>query len=230
MTSSNFEVKIAFVGYKLDGKSTTLLAATLKDFYSDISTPTAGINSFRIIGRSTNLDGSGGGSGKAESSSICNEIAQDNNNDDPIISRLQEKVFDIVMDVDDPICEMREDTSLVFVDIPGISLVEDCRFRKFLDDNWDTFDCVVLVLDCLGNNAAQRENQTLLLRNVRKRRYETKQVPVIVVCNQFEDTDDGEQARQVAQMEALIKEVFGERDRDKKYDQVGFSSKRKTGK
>jgi GTPase SAR1 family protein len=118
-----FEIKVALIGYVSVGK-TTFLNALLKDKYSEVSMKrtTAGVNLFRIStkqqGKYQDGDNEAGWSAEEFSSaqSTLQEITDDNQalRDTDI---LQEKTFEI--ELEEPLFEMRNDTNLVLIDVPG---------------------------------------------------------------------------------------------------------------
>jgi GTPase Era involved in 16S rRNA processing len=80
---------------------------------------------------------------------------------------------------------MRKDTKLVVVDIPGINEAGSCdKYMKHVKEKWATFDCVVVVMD--GKQGVNSEEQVNLL-NLVKESMDTKEVPVIILCNKVDD-------------------------------------------
>jgi GTPase SAR1 family protein len=61
-------------------------------------------------------------------------------------NQLQESTFDV--ELDEPLCPMRPDTKMVLIDIPGLNEAgSNDLFRGYVNDKWDTFDCVIAVMD-----------------------------------------------------------------------------------
>lgn len=136
---------------------------------------------------------------------VYKEISKDNqelrSTDDVL-----EKTFDIR--VNHPICEMRKDTQLVLIDIPGI---DERKLRSkddkvFLKWNWKTFDCVVVVLDAKkGVNAKEQD----LLELVERNNSSLKDVPTIVVGNKIDNPNSKGMTRLVEEIHSKTIEIFG---------------------
>lgn len=178
------EITVAFLGYSSVGK-TTALNAVLKNNFSYISKKKAtfGINYFRIQDKKRSTQAEIDNVKKADS--ICTEIARDNKvNRKRILSNLlrnvpSTKIFDIA--IEEPALKIREDKRLVFADIPGIDFTNaDCAYRKYVDESWQTFDCVVLVLDL----DEPEKKQSPLLRYIRKKCEGNKALPIVVIGNE----------------------------------------------
>jgi GTPase SAR1 family protein len=202
---STFEIKIAFIGYKSVGKSTAL-NALLGDNYCDVSPrrPTAGVNSFRI---STSAPNTTMTREVRTAESICNEIVHDNQTLTNATTAIQEKVFDIKL-AEPLLAELRNDTSLVFIDIPGIRLSDDCPYKHYVDEKWDSFDCIVLVLDSLFQSS--EEDQVKLLQYLHENLAEKRNLPIIVLLNQFDESEDeDEHTQQRKRFKKKIHNVFG---------------------
>eukprot|EP00980_Cylindrotheca_fusiformis_P030895 scaffold25600_cov162-Cylindrotheca_fusiformis.AAC.1 len=46
------------------------------------------------------------------------------------------------------VCEMRKDTRLVIVAIPGINEAgASNKYRDYVEEKWNNFDCIVVVMD-----------------------------------------------------------------------------------
>ena len=128
----DFAIRVALIGHVSVGK-TTLLNAILGDKYSEVSMKrtTAAVNIFRLHfmdkgdDTETETTPSSEEEGKTNSkidsdqaSSTLKEIANDNKTLRQSNS-LSEKVFDIVLP--EPLVEMREQTKLHLIDVPGIN-------------------------------------------------------------------------------------------------------------
>lgn len=132
-------------------------------------------------------------------------------------SEIHVKCFDI--EIDEPLCEMRDDTKLVLVDIPGINEAgAGGNYRAYVKDKWDTFDCVVVVMD--GRQGANTEEQVNLLEFVKKNNEEKKDVPIIILCNKVDDPEDEEQRVLVKEMCLEIQRVFEVTSREKALDDL----------
>ena len=122
-----FEINVAVIGYVSVGK-TTLLNALLRDKYSEVSPrrATAGINKFRLFSKEqlkklgeeecTESNWRFDADVKLAESTLT-EISGDNKALRESSSDLLVKSFDV--EVEEPFFEMRDDTCLVFIDIPG---------------------------------------------------------------------------------------------------------------
>ena len=229
MISQSFEIRVALVGYVSVGK-TTVLNALFQDKWGDVSMKrtTAGINMFRIVSSSSHkakwesdytIDRTGQKKQRSKETteelgweaesyeirlpaSTLKEITEDNaalrqKNE------IQEKTFDI--ELDEHLCKMRKDTKLVLVDIPGVNEAGSKNvYMDYCNDNWDTFDCVIAVLDAI--QGANTEEQLHLLQQLNKNLSEKKNLPVIVLCNKVDDPDE-------AEMKVLVDEVCSEVER-----------------
>jgi len=84
---------------------------------------------------------------------VLQEISTDNRELGNIesIEIVKEKTFQVAIDYS--ICEMRGDTKLVLVDIPGFNKTESSKkYRDYLESKWATFDCVVVVIMAVFNS------------------------------------------------------------------------------
>ena len=142
--------------------------------------------------------------------SILKEITADNatlrqSND------VHEKDFGIVLE--EKLCEMRDDTKLVLVDIPGINESGvSSKYKIHIQEKWGTFDCVVVVMD--GRQGVNTEEQVALLKFVKSNLDEIKDVPVIIVLNKIDDPLDDEQIELVKESCREIETIFAVNDRE----------------
>ncbi|GAX16055.1 hypothetical protein FisN_20Hu270 [Fistulifera solaris] len=211
MLSANTDIKIALIGHVSVGK-TTVLNALFRDKFGEVSMKrtTAGINYFRIISNKlkankrlkveesaeepTEENGKrkiGIASYDTKSAgAILKEITPDNKafrNS----SAIHEKFFDI--EHDEPLCDMRKDTDLVVVDVPGINEAgAGSKYRDFVEKKWHTFDVVVLVMD--GKQGVNTEEQLKLLQFVKNNQETKRRVSLIILLNKVDDPDDEEQS------------------------------------
>jgi signal recognition particle receptor subunit beta len=119
-----------------------------------------------------------------------------------------EKTFEI--QVDDPICKMRDDTQLVLVDIPGINEADSSKkYKDFVETKWNTFDCVVLVMDAI--QGVNTQEQVELLKFVASNNKKHKHVPTIILGNKVDDPEDREKMVLVKEARTKCTEIFGER-------------------
>ena len=123
-------------------------------------------------------------------------------------STVQEKHFDVELDPHNQLVEMRADTKLVLVDIPGLNEAGAFdQYKKFVCDKWHTFDCVVIVMD--AKQGVNTQDQVFLLGLVKDNLARKKQVPVIILCNKVDDPQDEEQAELVDEARAEVEKIFG---------------------
>lgn len=170
MLAQNFEIKVGLLGYVSVGK-TTGLNALFQGKFSEVSMKrtTAGINFFRVSSLTKppkrtktsgsanydsmdwqDLDGATTASGDSESSCVdaddtLKEITTDNAKLRES-NELQEKIFDI--ELDEPLLkDMRDDTRLVIVDIPGINEAGTRKlYLDYVEKTWDTYDAMVVIM------------------------------------------------------------------------------------
>jgi GTPase SAR1 family protein len=137
---------------------------------------------------------------------------------------VHEKTFDV--EIDEPfINEMRADTQLVLVDIPGLNEA-DTRdiYRDYVTNKlWSTLDCVIVVMDV--SQGVNTEEQVQLLELVKQNCMEKKNIPIIVVCNKVDDPDNAELMELVNEVRAKVELIFS----NKQYP-VDASTNEKTDK
>lgn len=119
---------------------------------------------------------------------------------------IHERIFDIQLD--SPIFEMRQDTRLVIIDIPGVNEAGSSSiYLHYVEKSWDTFDCVIVVMDAVqGVNA---EEHIKLLQFVKSNLDKNKCVPIIVLCNKVDDPDDSAMKMMVDEVCAEVEKTFG---------------------
>jgi GTPase SAR1 family protein len=101
--------------------------------------------------------------------------------------------------------DMRNDTKLVLVDIPGVNDVGSTdRYVNYVNDNWDTLDCVVVVLDVFQSV----QEQAALLHLVKENLATNKNIPIIIVCNKVDDPSNEEVAVLVEQHRTQVNTMF----------------------
>ena len=196
MITQNFEIKVALLGYVSVGK-TTVLNALFRDKFSEVSMrrTTAGVNFFRVVapGPEEALDGEVEGRQSSATdpeqwsvlpdeptrtaADVLKEI-EESNRELREAGRIEEKWFNIKLDR--PLCEMRKDTQLVIVDVPGINEAETSSiYKKYTNDNWKNFDCVVAVMD--ARQGVNTEEQLEILKLIKTNLATKKQLPVIII-------------------------------------------------
>lgn len=201
MVPAKTDIKVALIGHVSVGK-TTVLNALFRDKFGEVSMKrtTAGINYFRILPKQRTVNGHESVDGKKwidavsydtkSAELILKEITADNKTFRNS-SEIHEKFFDI--ELEEPLCDMREDANLVVVDIPGINEAGvGSKYRDFVEKKWDTFDVVVLVMD--GKQGVNTEEQLKLLQFVKKNQETKRQISLIILLNKVDDPDDEEQS------------------------------------
>jgi len=149
-TDQPFEIKVALLGNVSAGKS-TVLNALLKDKFSEVAMKrtTAGVNYFSVFKKPSSLtssesDDSTANNGAADWTNLAEdpksaeatlkEITQDNRIKlSSLDSTVPEKHFEV--ELDQNLVEMRSDTKLVLVDIPGLNEAGSFdHYKKFVCD------------------------------------------------------------------------------------------------
>jgi GTPase SAR1 family protein len=122
--------------------------------------------------------------------------------------RQSEEIHETVFDIELPetVCDMRNDTKLVLVDIPGLNTPgNNDMYLNYVNTKWDSFDCVVVVLDVYQDV----DEQASLLKLVKDNIANEKDIPVIVVCNKVDDPYNQDVAMLVVKHQIEANEVFG---------------------
>lgn len=184
-------MKFLFLLLLSAGKS-TLLNALLGDKFSEVSLKrtTACVNFFDVT--QTDQEPEAHPPTVQTADIVLQEISKDNQESSP---NVKEKNFKVK--IEHSICEMREDTKLVLVDIPGFdSTGSSKKYRDYLEQNWTTLDCVVVVIDVFQ---VDDDEQLDLLKFVEDNRTR-KDIPIIVVANKVDDPNDEDTIQQVKEI------------------------------
>jgi GTPase Era involved in 16S rRNA processing len=102
---------------------------------------------------------------------------------------IQETTYDV--QVDEPLCDMRNDTKLVLIDVPGLNEAgSKDLYRDYVNAKWDTFDCVIAVMDV--HQGVNTEEPIQLLELIQANLQQKRRIPVIVLCNKVNNLHDDE--------------------------------------
>ena len=121
------------------------------------------------------------------------------------IHGVQTKIFDIELDTH--LCDMRPDTTLVVVDIPGVNEAGSSKkYMDYVNEQWHTFDCVIVIMDAV--QGVNSEEHIALLRLVHANTTAKRNMPVIVLCNKVDDPDDTELQLLVDEVRCKVEQIF----------------------
>ena len=180
MLSQTFEIKVGLLGHVSVGK-TTGLNALLQEKFSEVSMKrtTAGIHLFRVSslaksakraklstdnGNDESMDwqevNEAASTGSDTSYAKASDTLQETTSDNARLrttNELQEKVFDI--ELDEPLLkDMRDDTRLVLVDIPGTNEAGTQKiYQGYVSSTWDSFDAMIVVMVSSGASVVFHE-------------------------------------------------------------------------
>jgi GTPase SAR1 family protein len=224
-----FEIRVGVIGYVSVGK-TTVINALFGAAYGEVSMKrtTAVVNAFRVSTRaqagaveeeyeSESSEGSGQGSfawsmqiDKLQTAADALKESTADNATFRNVDHVKQKTFDIVLH--EGLHEMRKDTKLVIVDIPGINEAgTSSKYKDYVNQNWHTFDIVVVVTD--ARQGVNTEEQHVLLELMKTNQQSSKNVPIIILCNKVDDPDEEEQRLLLDEARTTIQDLFGVSDR-----------------
>jgi small GTP-binding protein len=216
MKTQTFDIRVALLGYVSAGKS-TVLNAMLQKKCSQVAMrrTTAGVNLFRLYSKESK--GMEGSTAKEQDmdwnpepdtmhtpEQALRQITIDNEKLRQMNS-VHETTFNI--ELDEPLCDMRKDTALVLIDIPGLNEAgSKDMYRDYVVEKWDTFDCVVVVMDVF--QGVNTEEQVQLLEIVNESVKESKDIPIIVLCNKVDDPENKEVQELVKEIKQKVDSIF----------------------
>jgi GTPase Era involved in 16S rRNA processing len=209
-----FEIKVAIVGNKGSGK-TTLLNSLLQDKYSHVGTTTStsttstgtstttsttgtqsSINCFRILPphRTSDVFSSSAEAILTATTTAAETFEETKEQNESIRQRNPDSIhvneFNLSLDKSNAFLEGRGDTSLVFVDIPGLDPEEmiHCGYKKYLKESWEDLSCLMYVSDLRNERQWNTSDKQLLafIADLMK----TKQIPMLVVGTKVDEPDD----------------------------------------
>jgi GTPase SAR1 family protein len=79
-----------------------------------------------------------------------------------------------------------------------------------VESNWNTFDCVVAVMDAI--QGVNTEEQVGLLKFVKRSNQKYKDVPIIVLGNKMDDLNDEDTIHLMEETRSKTIEIFGNVD------------------
>jgi GTPase SAR1 family protein len=115
---------------------------------------------------------------------------------------------------------MRDDTRLVLIDIPGINEAgsssdsnnnnnnnNNNKYKDYVESNWDTFDCVICVLDAI--QGVNTQEQIELLKFIKRNNDNLKKIPTIILGNKMDDLNDDDTQNLIEETRLKTIEIFG---------------------
>lgn len=108
--------------------------------------------------------------------------------------RLQESMFD-----------MYPYTSFVLTDVPGIN-AEDPEdiYLQYLNARWESFDCVVVVLNAQEDVLLQLD----ILHRAKENQVSQRETSILFVCNKVDDRMNQTVVKSLESLRKLVKSIF----------------------
>eukprot|EP00978_Attheya_sp_CCMP212_P041075 scaffold231003_cov24-Attheya_sp.AAC.1 len=211
-SNTMFEIRVAVIGYVSVGK-TTVINALFGAEYGEVAMKrtTAVVNYFRVSSVPSSSSSSQDDDSieivckNLSASATLKETATDNGvfRDSTVV---QERAYDICLE-EEPLHEMRPDTKLVIVDIPGMNEAgTSSKYKDFVNERWHSFDIVVVVMD--ARQGVNTEEQHALLQLVKDNLETTKNLPVLILGNKVDDPDNPEQTALLGEARAAVEQMF----------------------
>ena len=195
-----FEIKIAVIG---DTDKTFVWNSLLGDDNKCCEISTTSVHEFAISTAQWELVVEHDDEKPSEESSNQKEIQDELCGSDKVTTRRSE------VELEEPLFEMRKDTQLVLVDIPGFDNTdEETNYKDYIENKWNTFDCVVIVIDW----SQSIEDQASLLQLVKDNAVWQHDIPVVVLLSKLEDGKNKEQVKLLSQALQQVKKIFGVSD------------------
>ena len=113
--------------------------------------------------------------------------------------------------VDQNLFAMRDDTQLVLVDIPGIDCNStensdiECPYANYVQNHWDTFDCLLVVLDVTAPPADQEKLLQFVQRNLDQH---STRLPVVCLWNKLDDPYDPKGLSVIQQTQEMVQAMM----------------------
>ena len=108
---------------------------------------------------------------------------------------------------------MRDDTQLVVVDIPGIDCGEECPYAHYVQTHWDTFDCLLVVLD-----VTQRDQERIL--QFVQHNLDQHAIPVLCLWNKLDDPYDPKGLSVIQQTQEMVQAMMRMRSTAEQEDEL----------
>jgi hypothetical protein len=97
---------------------------------------------------------------------------------------------------------------LVLIDIPGMNEADSSKkYKDFVESKWNTFDCVIVVMDVV--QGVNTQEQVELLKFVQANNRLKKHIPTIILGNKVDDPEDSEKIALVQETRDKAIEIFG---------------------
>ena len=129
-----------------------------------------------------------------------------NHINDPKHPEVTRRIFQV--EVDEPFLEMKGRSQVTFLDIPGLSSTEFPEHSKYVSDNWDNIDCVIVVTGGTREDDDCKEHENVL-HFVEEMCRTRKSVPVLVILNKMDSYEPCEHQKLHQGQMNLLTNIFG---------------------
>lgn len=184
--------------------------ALLGDKYSEVSMKrtTAGINQFQVVNTTNHSSTTPPSLSPSSADEIHATIAKDNETL-RTQSQVEEKTFGIHLEQPIIIGDVRPDTRLTLIDIPGMNEADSSKkYKDYVASKWNTFDAVVVVMDAI--QGVNTQEQVDLLQFVKENNEHLKRVPTVILCNKMDNPTDANTITLVEEARDKAIEIFGD--------------------